>query len=311
VQLPRVLRVDVSPSAAVCAPGAGEEDVAGRRWAILLHAFAEPEWVQMQTLTVADAGHALDALACFHARWWDAVPAHLGSALFHAGAWWRRSLRRTVDHSAAPATLAKLRAVFPGLGGEDAERSLALMRTLADGMDRVAEQVEGRPVRTLVHGDAKPGNLFLHRDRDRDRDAGGHAGARVGLIDFQWTGGAANGGADVAYVLLAGTGEVGPDVEGRLLGRYHASLTARLASGGKAAYPWDEFLADYEWEVVSYFATALVQLCGDLTPAVLASNVGRHGWLTHEYDEAALRWLVHRGLLAVERTLLGRPAAGA
>jgi len=214
-------------------------------------------------------------------------------------------LRPTVDYAAAPTALAKLRAAFPGIGGADEERAFKLTALMASGMPRVTAHVESRPMRTLVHGDPKPGNMFLrhHRDDDSGAVAEGGSGALVGLIDFQWTGGAADGGADVVYVLLAGTGEVGPEVEGVLLARYHGTLTRLLASAAQPPYPLSDFVADFEWEVVSYFATALVQLCADLTPAVLASNVGRHGWLTHEYDETALRWLVTRGLSAVERTL--------
>ena len=52
--------------------------------------------------------------------------------------------------------------------------------------------------RTVIHGDAKPGNFFFRPQQ------GGCSNLDVDVIDFQWTGGGL-GVTDVAYCLAAGT----------------------------------------------------------------------------------------------------------
>lgn len=327
-----------------------------RWWSVSMTHFGEGEWAQAESLHEAEAVAAACGLADFHARYWGRVPPAVAAALFRSGGWWRRSLRPSVDFASAPRVWAELAASFahhsviaalasphsalewleggpaPGAGAATHVAAAAAAATAGPAMsaslawlvahlDAVAEHVEvaaGETPTTLVHGDGKTSNLFL------STDAAGPL--RVALIDFQWTGGARSGCADLAYLLLAATtpalaahstdlaafAAAHLERERRVLAAYHARLAAAFefraregdgSAGGGAAtlpYTWEALLSDFEWEVVDYFKTALVQLSAGLTPSMLAGN-RRYGWLTHEFDEDALAWLLCRGLLALRR----------
>jgi hypothetical protein len=176
----------------------------------------------------------------------------------------------------------------------------------------------------------KTSNIFFWRGASSEplRVHAGHdaAAARpdLALIDFQWTGAAPSGAGDVAYLLAGGVQfEVLAASESALLGTYYAALSQRLrargftgtpaagaargggsgSGGGGCAYTRDAFQADYDLELLDYAATALPYLLNGLTPAAAATNRGKHGWLTHEYDARVTAWLCARAVQTVERLM--------
>lgn len=205
-----------------------------------------------------------------------------------------------------------------------------------------------RYYRTLVHGDFKTSNVFfrrpaassslsqsteettctrvVHAQQVQPQEA---QPPEVVAIDFQWTGRAVSGLADVVYLLLGGTAweslapaqaeaairahpwfcpappasrsashalSALPGPVAAYLEHYYAclqeALQGRPTGGSTVAYSMEEVVEEWHWEVADYTKTALPYLLSDLTPALCHANSSKYGWLTHEYDARATVYLL-------------------
>ncbi|KAJ9512926.1 hypothetical protein QJQ45_029053 [Haematococcus lacustris] len=214
------------------------------------------------------------------------------SGLFARGAWWRKALRPSVDFTTIPASFAALCRAFPDdfatLDTPDAHQAMAQLsrrrvrvgwRVLLDfsfgRIDVLTTAVASAPARTVVHGDFKTSNIFFRRCLDQDTEDG--AALAAAAIDFQWTGYAPSGLADVVYCLYAGVQfEVLQQHEQQLLMLYLEQLQAGLEERGLVdTYNRVSLSTDLDQELCVFAATALAQLFRDLTPSECASNAGR------------------------------------
>ncbi|KAL6758252.1 hypothetical protein V8C86DRAFT_1528700 [Haematococcus lacustris] len=233
------------------------------------------------------------------------------SGLFARGAWWRKALRPSVDFTTIPASFAALCRVFPDdfatLDTPDAHRAFA---QLSCSIDVLTTAVASAPARTLVHGDFKTSNIFFRRCLDQDTEDG--AALAAAAIDFQWTGYAPSGLADVVYCLYAGVQfEVLQQHEQQLLMLYLEQLQAGLEERGLVdTYNRVSLSTDLDQELCVFAATALAQLFRGLTPSECASNAGRYGWLTCEMDPRCTALLCSRAVAAAARVLPALQALG-
>lgn len=283
---------------------------------LLLDVVDERAYEQPRELTLADAAAMLRALARFHGRLWhsSAAFASLRGRLHARGCWWRKHHRPRLDCSDLVGVLGHLCRTFPAeFYGMGTREDVELFAWLQTNVAAVCTHLDGAPARTLVHGDAKAANAFFSRGRARRcplspgaaaaaEELGEGEASDVVLIDFQWAGAAPSGCGDVVY-LLAGSAApsavADATAEAALLEAYHDELSATLArtrKDARDAYPRADFAADLALEWLDYASTALPYLLADLTPAALAANQARHGWLTHERDAVAAAWLVRRTL---------------
>jgi hypothetical protein len=293
------------------------------RFTLLLEYLSPRLWSQRDCFNELECAAALRQLARFHAHFWVTgdgdvapTPAWWGG-LFTPGGWWRRPLRPSVDYSCLPDVPRRLAAAFPDrLGGIDSADARAALTALRDGLDALTAALATPPYATLVHGDPKPSNWAFRRQVAME-DASDGAGLQAALFDFQWSGPARSGCADVAYLLLGG---VQPDLmlparpdgsssssigrgEDALLRLYHAELTDALEARGvppERRPTWERLSGlEYPLECLAYAATALAQLVAPLTPESLAANAGRYGFLTHEFDLGAVRLLIDKSVALV------------
>ena len=264
---------------------------------------------------------ALRGLAAFHAAFWDTPADHFGAEFWTMGAWWRKSLR--------PREAAKFVTVFNDLCETidilhdlKTPENLAFITALAGAAPAVSAALHQAPCRTLVHGDAKAANMLLLSTAGQ-RSAVSDSEQRLGvargtgrpdvvpadsdsavpsvvLLDFQWTGWAPSGAADVAYLLL---GSAAPEVilghdnrggEAALLQFYHAELVA--ATAPRATMSFEQFSEAYALECIDYMTTAVPLLLAGLTHELIVANKQKHGWLTHEFDATTLRWFLERAV---------------
>jgi hypothetical protein len=129
------------------------------------------------------------------------------------------------------------------------------------------------------------------------------------VFDFQHVGGGATGAADLAYFIAGGCrcvalgGEGGDAACEELLAHYWAEFQRALprgAGGGGGTPSFEALLEQFDAELVWYYAAALPALLDPLTPAMLAANREKYGWLLHEQFEGALWWLTQRVLRVLE-----------
>ena len=130
-------------------------------------------------------------------------------------------------------------------------------------------------------------------------------------IDFQWTGCAHSGCADLAYLLACGVerGALASHFD-TLKSVYLSALqdavnskadSDRVGSAPAAAvYSLVEFELDYSLEFLDLFTTLLPQLFGDINPAVAASNRDRFGYLTCESEPRIMAWMCEQAALAFD-----------
>ena len=160
-------------------------------------------------------------------------------------------------------------------------------------------QQQQHPHSTIIHGDAKSGNLFYRRTSD-DHDQ------VVGLIDFQWTG-FGLGSVDLAYFVASCAQSDAVDVLGEkemtLLQCYHSTL---LASIEKLQRPGSEppvlptlveLKNQYENALLDVFRIAGTYHWGRIpaSPDVFTSErAGMLGPCAYNKDVGVARWLVHR-----------------
>ncbi|CAJ1434060.1 unnamed protein product [Effrenium voratum] len=186
-------------------------------------------------MNVEETKAALRWLAGFHALYWERGFAE-ERGLWRRGSYWILDRLGELQLSAAPPAIRRY------LPAEDA----ANLRRLAPALDaRLAgcdptddSRCDGR-FRTLVHGDAKPGNLLCTRGRD---------GYRCAALDFGWVG-EGYGMYDVAYLLWD---QMATNVVQDLLDFYHAFLGELLPADAAAAYDKDVARDHFELCVVDF-----------------------------------------------------------
>lgn len=205
---------DLSTDPAVAAP---------RAWIVELHASSGNLCIVMDRCVDAfeiterdgcpadDCGRVIDAMATLHARYWRRTDE---AGFLEVVPDW------AIDHFSS---------LFEG---PDA----ALFGTIT----RFAWRSDGRGPTTVLHGDARVGNVLFHNPPD---DA-------VTFIDWQ-AARTGKGVFDVAYFLaLSVDGEVRRAHETDLLRRYHDGLVA----GGVADYSFEQLWHDYRMSQVLTFA---------------------------------------------------------
>ena len=142
-------------------------------------------------------------LARFHAHFWGPEMAECRSKYLKNGGWWRKQLRPTVKWDNLLPTYLHLASQFPNefalLRHEQAQASLLQLTALAKA-DCFLKAL-GAP-NTLIHGDVKTCNFFPSFANDD-----------VIAIDFQWTGNASSGVADIVYFFYGGVTSFSEDIE--------------------------------------------------------------------------------------------------
>lgn len=202
-----------------CDPDAGE-------YLLLLEDFGGRTLIsQVAGMPAARAVEALEALAAFHAEWWDSpaldaltwMPRLVDPVNLSAGEQYRQSW---------PTFLERWGDVLPEGGRGIGER-------VKDRWEELVQAGFAACAPTLCHGDYRADNLMFD-DRAEGRD-------RVGVVDWQ----IANRGAalsDVAYLITQSIDvDVRRQAERELLGRWYDALCS--ARGGKP----DAFDLDDAW----------------------------------------------------------------
>ena len=165
---------------------------------------------------------AMEALADFHAFWWD-HPA-LGSTDPLPS---RESIGRHIGST---------RATFSRFAAECAaalsSEQLDLYATVLEKLPSLYERVTTRENLTLIHGDANLSNVLLPRNPDS---------ARSLIIDWQlW--GTSFAAEDLSHLIaLSWNREHRKSIEGESLRRYHERLCRRLTSRWSWTDLWDDY----------------------------------------------------------------------
>ena len=172
-------------SLALCTPVSSSP--ADEAFALVMDDLSAQGFVQPPSLSEQAAASALDSLAALHAHYWGDAAVLAGDR----GGFWplERRPSHELDEHAAQARWAAVAAAF---SSECRGLPQHLGRDLALAAQRLDAAVASTAV-TMIHGDAKPANLFSRPDGDGD-------GGACKLIDMQWCG-RGNPLSDVAYLL--------------------------------------------------------------------------------------------------------------
>ena len=271
-------------------------------------------------------------LARFHSVFFFKSGSVEWRSQWERGGWWRKPLRPTVKFDAIPAAWEHLAAQFPAAFQAHERTSSADVPDLLEKMrDCAASDAFARalgPSNTIMHGDVKTCNAFFDAAKQGE----------VVVIDFQWTGPARGGVADVVYLVFGGVRLPHMDVDvaalastqaeqsravvrefhaaadalyARLLEAYVAAATPALYNAvadavatttrGSGSTPRDELTRLADLELLDYFSTALPYLLSDLTPKIALRNRAKYGFLTYEESALALAWFCGRAMDAMRR----------
>lgn len=225
------------------------------KFSLLLEDFSPSlGWLQAPLLDADQLRAGIEALAKFHAFFWNGgVHNRLLSAgdveELQRGVWgvashWAPSRQPAEMMDQIAEIWAKRNYGDATVGFGDGSQSHIL---LGERLQRVARVVASEchfdgqgaadlhPHRTIIHGDAKAGNLFYrnsHSGNDLNRGGCVQPSLSVGLIDFQWTG-FGLGATDIAYYIASSAGSSTVDTAGvkehLLLQVYHNVLTTELS----------------------------------------------------------------------------------
>jgi hypothetical protein len=262
---------------------------------LLLEYLPPDVYTQYQDLTFDQAKAALATLAKFHVFHWQQQQSSNRSGLLERGAWWRAELRPSVKFDTIAETFVSLCTNFvPEFEELNTPENHALMKELQAHVKEIGVRVRAKGDKTLVHGDCKASNLFFHRRT-----------GECSLIDMQWAGWASSGGADVAYLLWSAIDVQASARETELLDFYYETFTSAAAASAAATpihYTKEEFLQDYEIEVLDLAKTILPQLLNGIDREYCKANFGRSGWLSHEYLPQIMANFVAKVLSILQRT---------
>jgi hypothetical protein len=176
---------------------------------------------------IRQAASAMEALADFHAFWWD--NPQLGT------------IGTLPSPESAGEHTANARAHFPGFAAACAEAVSSerrkLYETVLDALPRLQRRVTGHGNLTVIHGDANFSNVLLPRDPESDRSR---------IIDWQlW--GVSFAAEDLSHMIaLFWDREHRRSMERELLSRYHD----RLLRNGPSAWSWTDLWDDYRLAVI-------------------------------------------------------------
>lgn len=193
---------------------------------------------QVVGATLGQAESVVDALAPFHARWWehDELAAMSWLPVPNAPAY-------------AAAVPSIYRAGLPVLQSAWADRvspeSIAVALALEPRFEEILHRTADGPT-TLIHTDTRLDNLFFARDGSGD----------VAFIDFQLAL-RGRGVADIAY--LVGTSVdagVAHEHWESLLRRWHTAISSRGVE-----YPWSDCVRHYR-EAALYYLSGVMSLIG-------------------------------------------------
>jgi hypothetical protein len=196
----------------------------------------------------------IDALARFHARWWE----HPELGVSVAERWTPETVTRTA------AAIRQQYARFRDLVGDalSPERAAVYERALAAWVG-LARRLVGTSKLTLIHGDAHAWNCLFPRDPARHR---------AYLVDLA-TCRIRTPANDLAYMMAV---MWFPDLRARwerpLLRRHLEQLSA----AGVANYSWDDLWSDYRFAVLIHLFTPVHQAAeGDVPPSTWWYNLER------------------------------------
>jgi thiamine kinase-like enzyme len=225
-------------------------------WHLLLEDLTDSHFIATEwplPPTFAQCESIVQALARFHAAWWD--NAHLGVSV---GSWrdtaaWDQILRSLVDQFAR----------FTDRYGEmiPPERR-DLYQRLFDSAPRLLARYHSRRNLTIIHGDAHTWNFFLPRP---------DGGEGVRLLDWEgWTIDTATD--DLAYMMaMLWYPDRRHRIERSLLDGYHAALLA----DGVRGYDRQALDDDYRLSVLWLILRPVGQAAGNIAPRVWWNNLER------------------------------------
>lgn len=264
----------------------------------------EKDFLELPTFDEDQTRRVFLWLARFHAFFWDnPIVEHM--KLSHLGGWWKKPLRPTVKWKNLVPTFNGLAEQFPiEFGTLVTEKNIDSFRKMAEIAECDGYQALLGPPKTIIHGDVKTCNFFLRRDQDD-----------IIAIDFQWTGQASSGVADIIYFFYGGVTSFLPQkgqtesldefrtrfasLESRLMNLYFEAFVQQ--SG--ANFCREEFDKQYNLELLDYFTTAAPYLLRDLTPKIAAKNLWKYGYLTYEFDPRMTFFFFSRALEAFSSSL--------
>jgi len=218
------------------------------KFAMVLEDFTPDDgWLQHAQLTTAQLTAGISALAALHGFFWNGGArnpllasqdtATLGGAVWKVATHWapERQDPELMGRIGDIWARADHGATF-GNGSPEHRAIGERLQECAEGIAAKAHPGVNHEHYTLIHGDAKAGNLFFKGNDE------------VAIIDFQWTG-FGLGATDLAYYIASCAHADAVDVEGEkemvLLKKYHAALVGAVPEG--AAVPsFDELVEQYE-----------------------------------------------------------------
>lgn len=258
-------------------------------------------YAQPPSLSEATAASALEALSALHAHFW-ADPAVLGG---DRGSFWALE-RRPQEELDAVAAQERWAGVVSAFAAECRDLPLTLGRDLALAARELDAVVSSTAV-TMIHGDAKPANLFSKTD------------GLVKLIDMQWCG-KGNPFSDVAYLLCtsldasllksgittATEQEDDADAElvfARLIAHYERSLIARLNLKSEAArLEFSRRLhASLDVCFLDYVRIVVLSLWKTASPASMQANSLKQGFSMVNRSARHLEWISRRAARCLAR----------
>jgi len=292
----RCVRVP-SPIRAWCT-ASSDGDALGDEHCVLLEYLSPADFTAPDVLTPPEARLVLRSLAALHAETWVGATGHPAAGLcLERGCWWKADRGNSIELTCqqGPAVWRDLLQTFSSLAqhGLGSPAALDAINWLACTGADITRELSQAPTRCMLHGDAKAANALLPL----------HGAAGAVLLDWQWCGGGASGAADVAYLLAGSLQPVaGAQLLRELRGDYWRALEGELSARGIGAmYTEQAFLRDFRLEWLGFVSTTVLpSLLRGLTPAVMAVNMGRHGWLSFERCEASLALLLQVTLSMVE-----------
>lgn len=265
---------DLSKECGLPAPHAyfADYDAAAGQSVILLEDLAGGDFGdQVAGATPEQAEASIDAIARFHARWWQS-PEFANYPWLTSGIEIIRQPIQLMYEAAWRPAVERFGYLFP----DDIREAIPTFgrRTMA-ALDLMKEGAE-----TLCHGDYRPDNLFY-----------GAPGSTRTLVVCDWQGPSrAPGITDAAYFI---TGSLEPEDRRRheeeLLRRYHH----HLVEGGVRDYPFEQLREDYRGYFAGVVAGAVVLLGtlpegNDRGRMLLESTVRRFIAAMQDHDSLAL-----------------------
>ncbi|CAN8075912.1 unnamed protein product [Agarophyton chilense] len=289
------------------------------RFLFVLEDFGEQHgWYQSGLLGYDESIAAMDALASFHAFFWNGremdgyedvkksvwsqatywLPSRQASDCFEKLAqYWNAHRERFGDVFDDVASVSNV--IDAENFGEMLERYAMGSAEIVHGYGLHEEHNE----RTLIHGDAKAANMFFRRTQGGGGDS---VDLEVGLIDLQWCGWG-HAGVDVAYVMACAVDAevLGDDsMETKILEEYYERLVKYLASFektrdegkhrkimefGNLKRVYEEAIVDLTRVVVGYHWVRIAA-----SVEVLEERATQMGSNSYNKSVACARWLIGR-----------------